>query len=372
MSLTSRLRKALKFGIREEHELVILKENITKLTVLLREAKTSRKAELLAKYYQRKVIKEDHHISRIERRLKKLIDKAEDHIPKGKLKPLKDKLETCQANLVDILSNGGKLDTAIKEEENWPKVDSLINQAMGNVKSMGLIQLVETLEAIINLNPDIEQNHQYAFGFRIPPGYIPLEEWKRINKTTKDPPASIMRSFYDLKEKPEGGVHRFVFNDKDHNFLLFREMCRLHTKYLADALQKEFFSQGLKYWVKRTKKPSKYQDYQQISFLIEPLFFKTYISREEKKESRMQTSLSQIITSMHFDQDHNCQVIRLLHLRHRKDTLKDRTVESIKDILRMNLDDKRKDLSKKYGNWEAMAKIIADQLKTADEYANSR
>ena len=372
MSVGSKLKKALKFGIREEHELVILRNNIVQLTVLLRESKTNKKAELLTKYYKRKILKEDHHINRIERRLKALIDKAEDHIPKGKLKPLKDKLETCQANLVDILSKGGKLDTAIKEEKDWPKVDYLINQAMGNVKSMGLIQLVETLETIIKLNHDIEQNHNYAFGFRIPPGYVPLEEWKKINRTTKDPPASIMRSFYDLREKPEGGVYRFVFNNKDHEFLMFREMCRLHTKYLAEALQKEFLSQGLKYWVKRTKRPSKYQDYQQISFLIEPLFFKTHISDAEKKESRMQTSLSQIIFSMHFDQDHNCQLIRALHLRHRQDTLKNRTIEAIKDILRMNLGGNKENLSKAYGNWKLMAKIITKQLKTADQYAYTR
>ncbi len=125
---------------------------------------------------------------------------------------------------------------------------------------------------------------------------------------------------------------------------------------LGKAIQKIIDEAGLPIWTRKTRQPSSRKKHQRVRFMLKPVF--TASSRKNKSENTLNWGYRRDLFTLHFDDEHNLQLIRFWDSKKMPPHISDRRNKVNDQLLQES-----EALKENYGNWDAMAKIIFPIIK---------
>ncbi|NOS67349.1 MAG: hypothetical protein HOO67_03210 [Candidatus Peribacteraceae bacterium] len=147
--------------------------------------------------------------------------------------------------------------------------------------------------------------------------------------------------------------YAFVPNEEDAEFRKFTDQCKEDTKALRRALQKEFNDRKVKIWASANKRPKNKKEYQRLSFLICPPFLAS--KTKKNADTRLQQKPGERLFVIHVDEQHTVDLVRFWTNGKLNQPLFNCVVAGT-----LNDNNGKDFLKENYGNWENIAKKIAD------------
>lgn len=153
----------------------------------------------------------------------------------------------------------------------------------------------------------------------------------------------------------------FLFDSENPEYLQFLQKCKEDTKQLSKALETELKRRNTPVWIGRGRVPKYKSHFRQMGFLIRPPFF--YSSEEKGPENRMQKDNDRDNFILHFDQDHNLQLIRFWVVKGKGDIRELRFRNMFRHYFEAKVSEQGDYLKAHYGDWQMMASKIADVIE---------
>ncbi len=186
-------------------------------------------------------------------------------------------------------------------------------------------------------------------GIRIPAAFRPIDI----------PPSALLSTIQELRERLRwyNKQYAFLFNPDDREYREFLEQCRQDTKLLQKALQAEFTARGKQIVAERKSKLGARKAWRRITFMIRPPLLTSSVT-EKNPDTRWQLEGKELTFTIHVDGAHSVQKVRAWknpeqpgHMFESGAVSDELETPEMKELLRQH-----------YGQWDVMAKIIADKV----------
>ncbi|MBT3349332.1 hypothetical protein HN954_01630 [bacterium] len=142
-----------------------------------------------------------------------------------------------------------------------------------------------------------------------------------------------------------------LFDPNSEEYLSLLDNYKKDDKALGNAIQEIINGEGLPIWTRKTSQPKSKKEHQRVRFMLRPVF--TASNQPNKGENTLNWGYRSDLFTLHFDDEHNLQMVRFWDSEKMPPHISDRRKKVYDHLLQA-----KEEIKEKYGDWKAVSEIM--------------